>query len=146
MQQEKELYTETLPSMRQILTGKISSSSMSITTGIPAAVSEPRTKQAGAVLSLFSCLIPFVKNKAIFDCVGLATNFWSSLAPCPSAMVARSRRKNLCCLLVQYGFIFYEWLSNSADENFGGTEEGSLFHREFELIDAHGFALRGRVS
>ena len=56
---------------------------------------------------------PFVKNKAIFDCVGLATNFWSSLAPCPSAMVARSRHKNLCCLLVKYDFIFYEWYKYS---------------------------------
>ena len=54
-------------------------------------------------------IIPFTKNKVIFNRVGLATNFWSSLAPCHSAMVARSRHKNLCCLLAKYDFIFCEW-------------------------------------
>src|SRR5271154_7014109 len=34
-------------------------------------------------------------QKLAFGCVSLAANFWSSLAPCYSAMVTRSRRKNL---------------------------------------------------
>lgn len=50
--------------------------------------------------------MPFARNKFIFVCVGLATNFWSSLAPCHSAMVARSRHKNLCCLLVKFMHLF----------------------------------------
>jgi hypothetical protein len=39
-------------------------------------------------------------QKLVFDGVSLATNFWSSLAPCYSAMGARSRHKNLCRFLV----------------------------------------------
>ena len=46
-------------------------------------------------------------------CVGLAAYFWSSLAPCHSAMVTRSRHKNLCCLLVKYDFIFREWYKST---------------------------------
>ena len=46
-------------------------------------------------------LIPFPKNKFVFNCVGLATTFWPSLAPCHSARVARSR------LLVKFITLFF---------------------------------------
>ena len=51
-------------------------------------------------------LILFLKNKILFEYVGLATNFLSSLASCRWAMVARSRHKNLCCLLVKFMILF----------------------------------------
>src|SRR5689334_21807097 len=42
---------------------------------------------------IFLLIHKMIQN-LIFGCVSLAANFWSSLAPCYSAMVARSRRKN----------------------------------------------------
>jgi hypothetical protein len=49
---------------------------------------------------------PFIKNKFLFDCVGLAIHFFSSRAPWHSAMVACSRDKNWCCLLVEFTNLF----------------------------------------
>lgn len=51
-------------------------------------------------------LIPLAKNKFLLNCVVLAASFWSSLAPCHSAMVARSRHEKLRRLLVQFGNLF----------------------------------------
>jgi hypothetical protein len=48
--------------------------------------------------------IPKQLEEFVFGCVGLATYFWSSLAPCHSAMAACSRRKNLCRLLAKTRF------------------------------------------
>jgi hypothetical protein len=60
----------------------------------------------GAACCRIQGVIPFVRNKFMFNCAGLATKFWSSLAPCLSAMVDRSRHKNLCCLLVKFMNLF----------------------------------------
>ncbi len=51
-------------------------------------------------------LIPFAENKFIFECVGLAANFRSSLAPWPLPMVARSRHKNLRRFLFKFMNLF----------------------------------------
>ena len=41
-------------------------------------------------------------QKLVFGGVSLATNFWSSLAPWPKAMVARSGDKNLRRFLAKF--------------------------------------------
>ncbi len=50
-----------------------------------------------------------MKNKFKSDGVSPATNILSSLASCHSAMVARSRQKNLCSFLVIHKVIFHKW-------------------------------------
>ncbi len=47
-----------------------------------------------------------LSKKCLFDCVGLAINFFSSRAPCHWAMVACSRDKNWGCLLVKWTNLF----------------------------------------
>jgi hypothetical protein len=57
---------------------------------------------------------PSPKNEAFFGdpwaCVGLAALFWSSLAPCLSAMVARSGRKKLRRLLAKFPTFEFTWV------------------------------------
>ncbi len=49
-----------------------------------------------------SWLIYKQTQKLVFGYVSLTANFWSSLARCYSAMVSRSRHKNLCRLLAKF--------------------------------------------
>ena len=70
------------------------------------AAEEKSVREEKNVLTRSAIREPFAENKFIFECVGLAANFRSSLAPWPLPMVARSRHKNLRRFLFKFMNLF----------------------------------------
>ncbi|HEY2810241.1 MAG TPA: hypothetical protein VGJ00_02475 [Rhabdochlamydiaceae bacterium] len=61
--------------------------------------------------SEFDLDIPKELQKLVFDGVSLAINFCSSLVPCYSAMVARSRTKIYAAFLPKFQLLSHLWYS-----------------------------------
>lgn len=61
-------------------------------------------------------------GKLVFDGVGLTAKFLSSLMPCLSAMVIRSRQKFCSCLLVKFPIFQFVWVKPVLSIFFCGSD------------------------